>query len=33
LKQEVEMIDRKAFMVMNVITETKGGIIKQRPLH
>jgi uncharacterized membrane-anchored protein YitT (DUF2179 family) len=33
LKQEVELIDRKAFMVMNVITETKGGIIKQRPLH
>jgi len=33
LKQEVELIDRKAFMVMNVITETKGGIIKRRPLH
>ena len=33
LKQEVEQIDRKAFMVMNVITETRGGIIKQRPLH
>ena len=33
LKQEVEQIDRKAFMVMNVITETKGGIIKRRPLH
>jgi len=33
LKHEVEAIDRKAFMVMNVITETKGGIIKQRPLH
>jgi uncharacterized membrane-anchored protein YitT (DUF2179 family) len=33
LKQEVELIDRKAFIVMNVITETKGGIIKRRPLH
>lgn len=33
LKHEVELIDRKAFMVMNVITETKGGIIKRRPLH
>lgn len=33
LKQEVEQIDRKAFMVMNVITETRGGIIKRRPLH
>ncbi len=33
IKEVVRQIDRKAFMVMNVITETKGGIIKQRPLH
>ena len=33
LKQEVELIDRKAFIVMNPITDTKGGIIKRRPLH
>ncbi|WP_423148051.1 YitT family protein [Rubrolithibacter danxiaensis] len=33
LKQEVELIDRKAFMFMNVISETRGGIIKRRPLH
>ncbi len=33
LKQEVEEIDRKAFMVMGTVTETKGGIIKRRPLH
>lgn len=33
LKQEVLAIDRKAFMVMNVITDTKGGMVKPRPLH
>ncbi|MXV52310.1 DUF2179 domain-containing protein [Pedobacter sp. HMF7647] len=33
LRQEVERIDRKAFIVMNVITDTKGGIVKRRPLH
>lgn len=33
LKDTVLAIDRKAFMVMNVITDTKGGIVKQRPLH
>ncbi len=33
LKQEVEQIDRKAFIVMSAINEIKGGIIKRRPLH
>lgn len=33
IKDEVHAIDRKAFLVMNVITETKGGLIKRRPLH
>ncbi len=33
LKEEVEQIDRKAFMVMSAINEIKGGIIKRRPLH
>ncbi len=33
LKEEVLSIDRKAFMVFNVITDTKGGIVKPRPLH
>ncbi|HEY0666658.1 MAG TPA: YitT family protein [Sphingobacteriaceae bacterium] len=33
LKEEVSKIDRKAFMFMNVVTDTKGGMIKKRPLH
>ena len=33
LKGEIEKIDRKAFIVMSAINETKGGIVKQRPLH
>ncbi len=33
VKEVVRSIDRKAFIVMNVITETNGGIIKKRPLH
>ncbi|NEU09455.1 YitT family protein [Flavihumibacter sp. R14] len=33
LKNEVERIDHKAFMVMNPINDTKGGLIKKRPLH
>jgi len=32
LKEEVERIDRKAFIVINAIHETKGGIVKKRPL-
>lgn len=33
LKQEVNLIDHKAFIVMSTISDTKGGIIKPRPLH
>lgn len=33
LKEEVELIDHKAFIVMSTIIDTKGGIIKPRPLH
>lgn len=32
LKHEIELIDHKAFIVMSAISETKGGIIKPRPL-
>ncbi len=33
LKQEIAQIDHKAFIVMSTISDTKGGIIKPRPLH
>ena len=33
LKDEINRIDHKAFIVMSAINETKGGLIKQRPLH
>jgi uncharacterized membrane-anchored protein YitT (DUF2179 family) len=33
LKTEVEKIDSNAFMVMNSIKDTRGGMIKKRPLH
>jgi uncharacterized membrane-anchored protein YitT (DUF2179 family) len=33
LKHEVDLIDHKAFIVMSTISDTKGGIIKPRPLH
>jgi uncharacterized membrane-anchored protein YitT (DUF2179 family) len=33
LKSEVEKIDEQAFVVMHSINETKGGMIKKRPLH
>lgn len=32
LKSEVELIDDKAFMVMNSINDTRGGMVKKRPL-
>jgi uncharacterized membrane-anchored protein YitT (DUF2179 family) len=32
LKREIENITPNAFMVMNVVKDTKGGMIKQRPL-
>ncbi|MBA3972229.1 MAG: DUF2179 domain-containing protein, partial [Bacteroidetes bacterium] len=33
LQAEVEKIDMNAFIVMNTIKDTKGGMIKKRPLH
>jgi uncharacterized membrane-anchored protein YitT (DUF2179 family) len=32
LKSEIEMIDEDAFVVMHSIKDTKGGMIKKRPL-
>ena len=33
LTAEVDKIDRQAFMVMHSVKETRGGVIKKRPLH
>jgi uncharacterized membrane-anchored protein YitT (DUF2179 family) len=33
LNEELERIDSDAFVVMNSIKDTKGGMIKKRPLH
>lgn len=33
LKTEIELIDQNAFVVMSSVKETKGGMIKKRPLH
>jgi uncharacterized membrane-anchored protein YitT (DUF2179 family) len=33
LKSEIEMIDEDAFVVMHSIKDTKGGMIKKRPLN
>jgi uncharacterized membrane-anchored protein YitT (DUF2179 family) len=33
LKAEVEQIDQHAFIVMHSVKDTKGGMIKKRPLH
>jgi uncharacterized membrane-anchored protein YitT (DUF2179 family) len=33
LKVEIDKIDPNAFIVMNTIKDTKGGMIKKRPLH
>lgn len=33
LKAEVDHIDRQAFIVMHSVKDTKGGMIKKRPLH
>jgi len=33
LKSEIEKIDDEAFVIMNSIKETKGGMIKKRSLH
>ena len=32
LRAEIDKIDSKAFIIMNSIKDTKGGIIKKRPL-
>ncbi len=32
LKREVEKIDRGAFLVMNTVSEVRGGVIKKKPL-
>ena len=32
LKSEIEVIDPNAFVVMNTVKDTKGGMIKKRPL-
>ncbi|MBA3704796.1 MAG: YitT family protein [Bacteroidetes bacterium] len=33
LQNEVEKIDSSAFIVMNTVNYTKGGMVKKRPLH
>lgn len=33
LKSEIEKIDSQAFVVMHSVRETKGGMVKKRPLH
>lgn len=33
LTSEIEKIDPKAFVIMNSIKDTKGGMIKKKPLH
>ena len=32
-KSEIEKIEPNAFVVMHSVKDTKGGIIKKRPLH
>jgi uncharacterized membrane-anchored protein YitT (DUF2179 family) len=32
LKAEIDTIDENAFVIMNSIKDTKGGMIKKRPL-
>lgn len=33
LNEEIEKIEPNAFIVMNSVKDTKGGVIKKRPLH
>ncbi len=33
LQAEVEKIDPNTFIVMNPVKDTRGGMIKKRPLH
>jgi uncharacterized membrane-anchored protein YitT (DUF2179 family) len=30
---EIEKIDERAFVVQHTISDTKGGMIKKRPMH
>ena len=32
LKTEIDKIDKKAFIIMNSVKDTKGGMIKKKPL-
>jgi uncharacterized membrane-anchored protein YitT (DUF2179 family) len=32
IKMEIELIDPNAFVVMHSVKDTKGGIIKKKPL-
>lgn len=33
LKNEIEKIDRHAFIIQHAISDTRGGMVKKRPLH
>lgn len=33
LKEEIDRLDPQAFVVMHSVRETKGGLVKKRPLH
>jgi uncharacterized membrane-anchored protein YitT (DUF2179 family) len=33
LKSEIDRLDENAFVVQHSIKDTKGGMIKKRPLH
>ena len=33
LVDEIEKIDQQAFVVMHSVRDTKGGLVKKRPLH
>jgi len=33
LNEEIEKIDPDAFVIMSSIKDTKGGMVKKRPLH
>lgn len=33
LKNEVEKVDRHAFIIQQAISDTRGGMVKKRPLH
>jgi len=33
LNEEIDKIDPNAFVIMSSIKDTKGGMVKRRPLH